>query len=141
MYEAILESALHGFTTLKSCLGLRKSHATKRHLCMEYNFSYPRQPLHAPRDDVARHAIGSDFINTSVCDHAACNRVAQCKTALILHCGRISQFLKKCKGKVLYSAVSNSQDSSKRFTLYFPDIPVQSDTISTSLGSIQLCYN
>ena len=28
-------------------------------------------------------------------------------------------------------------DCSKRFTLYFPDRPVQSDTISTSLGSIQ----
>ena len=44
---------------------------------------------------------------------------------------------KKSKGKFLYSAVSNPQDLSKRFTLYFPDRPVHSDTISASLGSIQ----
>ena len=42
-----------------------------------------------------------------------------------------------CKGKFLYSAVSSPQDRSKRFTLYFPDRPVHSDTISASLGSIQ----
>ena len=41
------------------------------------------------------------------------------------------------KGKFLYSAVSSPQDRSNRFTLYFPDRPVHSDTISTSLGSIQ----
>ena len=41
------------------------------------------------------------------------------------------------KGKFLYSAVSSPQDHSKRFTLYFPDRPVHSDTISASLGSIQ----
>ena len=35
------------------------------------------------------------------------------------------------------SAVSSPQDRSKRFTLYFPDRPVHSDTISASLGSIQ----
>ena len=34
-------------------------------------------------------------------------------------------------GKFLYSAESNSQGGSKRFTSYFPDRPVQSDTIST----------
>ena len=44
---------------------------------------------------------------------------------------------KKGKGKFLYSAVSSPQDRSKRFTLYFPDRPVHSDTISASLGSIQ----
>ena len=44
---------------------------------------------------------------------------------------------KKSKGKFLYSAVSSPQDCSKRFTLYFPDRPVHSDTISASLGSIQ----
>ena len=43
----------------------------------------------------------------------------------------------KKKGKFLYSAVSSPQDRSKRFTLYFPDRPVHSDTISASLGSIQ----
>ena len=32
-------------------------------------------------------------------------------------------------GKFLYSAVSSPQDRSKRFTLYFPDRPVHSDTI------------
>ena len=42
------------------------------------------------------------------------------------------------KGKFLYSAVSSPQDRSKRFTLYFPDRPVHSDTISASLGSVQL---
>ena len=41
------------------------------------------------------------------------------------------------KGKFLYSAASSPQDLSKRFTLYFPDRPVHSDTISASLGSIQ----
>ena len=46
---------------------------------------------------------------------------------------------KKGKGKFLYSAVSSPQDRSKRFTLYFPDRPVHSDTISASLGSIQPC--
>ena len=39
------------------------------------------------------------------------------------------------KGKFLYSAVSSPQDRSKRFTLYFPDRHVHSDTISASLGS------
>ena len=42
-----------------------------------------------------------------------------------------------CKGKFLYSTVSSPQDRSKRFTFYFPDRPVHSDTISASLGSIQ----
>ena len=32
--------------------------------------------------------------------------------------------LKKGKGNFLYSAVSNPQDCSKRFTLYFPGRPV-----------------
>ena len=41
------------------------------------------------------------------------------------------------KGKFLYSAVSSPQDRSICFTLYFPDRPVHSDTISASLGSIQ----
>ena len=41
------------------------------------------------------------------------------------------------KGKFLNSAVSSPQDHSKRFTIYFPDRPVHSDTISASLGSIQ----
>ena len=40
------------------------------------------------------------------------------------------------KGKFLCSAVSNPQNCSKRFTLYFPGRPIQSDTISTSLESI-----
>ena len=47
------------------------------------------------------------------------------------------QMIKKSKGKFLYSAVSHPQDRSKHFTLYFPDRPVHSDTISASLGSIQ----
>ena len=37
----------------------------------------------------------------------------------------------------LYSSVSNPQDCSKRFLLYFPSRPVQSHTITTSLGNIQ----
>ena len=41
------------------------------------------------------------------------------------------------KKKFLYSKVSSSQNCSKHFTLYFPDRPVHSDTISASLGSIQ----
>ena len=45
--------------------------------------------------------------------------------------------LKESKGKFLCSAVSSPRDRSKRFTLYFPDRPVHSDTISSSLGSIQ----
>ena len=36
-----------------------------------------------------------------------------------------------------YSALSSPRDRLKRFTLYFPDRPVHSDTISASLGSIQ----
>ena len=44
---------------------------------------------------------------------------------------------KKGKGKFLYNAVSSPQDHSKRFTLYFPDRLVHSDTLSASLGSIQ----
>ena len=36
-----------------------------------------------------------------------------------------------------YVLIYNPQDSSKRFTLYFSDRPVHSDTISTSLGAIQ----
>ena len=42
------------------------------------------------------------------------------------------------KGKFLYSAASSPKDRSKRFTFYFPDRPVHSDTISASLGSIRL---
>ena len=38
--------------------------------------------------------------------------------------------------KLLRSTVSSFQDCSKRFTLYFPGRPVQSSTISISLGSI-----
>ena len=34
--------------------------------------------------------------------------------------------VKRGKGKFLYSAVSNPQDCSKRFTLYFPGSPIQS---------------
>ena len=45
--------------------------------------------------------------------------------------------LTKSKGKFLYSAVFSPRDGSKRFTLYFPDRPVHSDTISASLGNIQ----
>ena len=41
------------------------------------------------------------------------------------------------KGRFVYSAVSSHQERSKRFTLYFPDRPVHSDSISASLGSIQ----
>ena len=41
---------------------------------------------------------------------------------------------KVSKGKFLYSAVSSPQSA---FTLYFPGRPVQSNTVSTSLGSIQ----
>ena len=48
-----------------------------------------------------------------------------------------SRRMKLNKGKFLYSAASSPQDRSKRFTLYFPDRPVHSDTISASLGSIQ----
>ena len=43
------------------------------------------------------------------------------------------------KVKFWYSAVPNPQDCSKRFTLYFPDRPVQSNTVWTSLGIIQPC--
>ena len=45
------------------------------------------------------------------------------------------------KVKLLYSAVSNPQDCSKCFTLYFPDKPVQSDTFSTSLGEHPAIYH
>ena len=37
----------------------------------------------------------------------------------------------------MYGAVSSPQDRSKRFTLYFHDKSVQSDTVLASLGSIQ----
>ena len=47
------------------------------------------------------------------------------------------QVVSKGKGKFLYSAVYGLRDCSKRFTLYFPGRPVQSNTVSTSLGSIQ----
>ena len=45
--------------------------------------------------------------------------------------------LKKVKETFLCSAIFSPQDCSKRFTLYFPGRPVQSNTVSTSLGSIQ----
>ena len=41
------------------------------------------------------------------------------------------------KSKFLYNAASSPQEHSKRFSLYFPDRPVHSDTISASLGSVQ----
>ena len=49
----------------------------------------------------------------------------------------VSVQLKNGKGKFLYRAVSNPLDCSKRFTLYFPGRPVQSDTITTYLENIQ----
>ena len=44
------------------------------------------------------------------------------------------------KNYFLYSAVTSPQDR-LRFTVFFPDRPVHSDTISAFLGSIQLYYN
>ena len=44
--------------------------------------------------------------------------------------------VKKKKEKIS-SYIAQYQDCSKRFTLYFPNRPVHSDTISASLGSIQ----
>ena len=57
----------------------------------------------------------------------------------MLLCRIINKYKKKrrSKGTFLYSVASSPQDRSKRFTFYFPDIPVHSDTISASLGSIQ----
>jgi len=52
-------------------------------------------------------------------------------------CSRREEKEKPPVGKFLYSTVSNPQDCSKRFTLYFPGRPVQLNTISTSLWSIQ----
>ena len=47
---------------------------------------------------------------------------------------------KKSEGKCkfLYCAVSSTHDCSKRFTLYFPCRPVQSNTFSSPLGSSSL---
>ena len=55
----------------------------------------------------------------------------------LLHVSVVTIISSKGKGEFLYSAVSKSRDCSKRLTLYFPDRPVQSHTISTSLGNIQ----
>ena len=55
----------------------------------------------------------------------------------LVFASEITFFIKKGKGKFLYSTVSSPKNHSKRFTLYFPDRPVHSDTISASLGSIQ----
>ena len=44
--------------------------------------------------------------------------------------------INQCLSNVVKKA-TGLQDHSKYFTLYFPDRPVQSDTISASLGSIQ----
>ena len=63
-------------------------------------------------------------------------RFSQLLLVPMFHSGRIHRHVVK-KGKVLYSTVSNPQDCSKRFTLYFPDRSAHSDTISASLGSIQ----
>ena len=49
---------------------------------------------------------------------------------------RITDNCKK-EGKFLCSAVSDPQHDSKRFTLYLPGRSVQSNTVSTPLGSIQ----
>ena len=46
-------------------------------------------------------------------------------------------YILNIKGKFLYSALSNPQDCSNCYTLYFPDRPVQSYIITASLGSIQ----
>ena len=61
-----------------------------------------------------------------------------CSVLFMLDCKNyiLSCCVKKSKGKFLYSAVSSPQDRSKRFTFYFPDRSVHSDTISASLGSI-----
>ena len=81
--------------------------------------------------------------------HKTCGRGVQSRSRLCNHpdglpCVGPSRETLDCnlttcpsKGKFLYSAVSSPQDRSKRFTLYFPDRPVHSDTISASLGSIQ----
>ena len=46
-------------------------------------------------------------------------------------------YISKQTAKFLHSTVSSLQDCSKRFTLYFPGSPIQSDTTSTSLASMQ----
>ena len=43
----------------------------------------------------------------------------------------------KVSSYIIYSAVASPQDRSKRFTLYFPDRLVHSDTILASLVNIQ----
>ena len=53
----------------------------------------------------------------------------------LVHYTKCSPTFTVIKGKFLCRAVSIPR--SKRFTLYFPDRPVHSDTISASLGSIQ----
>ena len=55
---------------------------------------------------------------------------------IFISCSLLNSLL-KCK--FLCSAVPNPHDCSKRFTLYFPNRPVQSNTISTSLGCTQSC--
>ena len=71
------------------------------------------------------------YINVTTVPHTD---KSTCKQFKNIHEMEITQ-QNKCK--FLYSAVSIPHDRSKRFTLYFPDRPVHSDTISTSLGSIQ----
>ena len=51
------------------------------------------------------------------------HRRKNCQCDLMMACK------KKCKGMVLYSAVSSPLDRSKRFTLSSPGRPVHSDTV------------
>ena len=89
------------------------------------------------------------FLTRAACRHvysATRGATSPTRAAQLDCCSHIATYLKVKrklikltvkKGKFLYSAVSSPQDRSKRFTLYFPDRPVHSDTISASLGSIQ----
>ena len=96
----------------------------------------PRGAVHVPHSHVPR--VGGEWSVVS----------GHCRSDLLpaafagwAPCQLTSNFFllfhKKSKGKFLYSAVFSPQDRSKHFTLHFPDRPVHSDTISTSLGSIQ----
>ena len=101
------------------------------------------QPPHT-----CKHAYTHAHLHTYTCAHYARTharthththrtRKTDRQTHTHINNTNTTKTLKKGKDEFFYTAGSNPQDCPKRFTLYFPDSPVQSGTISTSLGSIQ----
>ena len=132
------------YTTVVPFLVMRKDTAAAKNVAETISSEW-RPLLEACLPKVLVHIL--PLFAVSKCGKAASERSMQARVAHATTCYDsllevvkqevgVQLYMSK-KGRFLYSAVSSPQDRSKRFTLYFPDRPVHSDTILASLGSIQ----